>query len=91
MYTIQEVKKQLDMLIKKARVDMYKLCQSKLIHWYDLCLRGQYSQILSRPLVNCLSDSFRKEFPHSIALTEFLAERNYPPLDKLSDNWQILG
>jgi type II restriction enzyme len=67
------------------------VCQSELINWYDLCLRGKYAQILSQPLINCLSDSFRKEFPHSIALTEFLAERNYPPLDTLNENWRIIG
>lgn len=51
--------------------------ESELIAWYDRCLKGKFSNELAKPLLKCLTDSFRKEFPHSVALADFLEEREY--------------
>jgi type II restriction enzyme len=62
--------------------------ESELIDWYERCLRGRFSSLLAIPLLNCLSDSFKKEFPHSIALAKFLEEREYLKIDiAKNDTW----
>ncbi|PSF38754.1 HaeII family restriction endonuclease [Aphanothece hegewaldii CCALA 016] len=51
--------------------------ESELISWYDRCLKGKFSNELAKPLLECIANSFRKEFPHSVALADFLEERKY--------------
>jgi type II restriction enzyme len=53
-------------------------------------LRGEFSNLLAKPLLQYLSDNFRKEFPQSIALIDFLEERKYLKLKiKDDDIWAI--
>lgn len=66
------------------------ILESELINWYNRCLRGEFSNLLAKPLLQYLSDNFRKEFPQSIALIDFLEERKYLKLKiKDDDIWAI--
>lgn len=51
--------------------------ESELVQWYERCLRGQFSEQLAIPLLECLANSFRTEFPQTNAILEFLGERQY--------------
>lgn len=53
------------------------LRESELLNWYELCLRGKYSDRLAAPLLQLLKEGFRAEFPLSENISDFLIERGY--------------
>lgn len=55
--------------------------ESELIHWYELCLRGRFADRLATPLLDRLRTGFEAEFPQSVNIADFLAERGYLDLD----------
>ena len=61
--------------------------ESELIEWYELCLRGKFSDILSPILMKLLIESFEVEFPEASEISEFYLERNYAEI-KPSELWQ---
>jgi DNA (cytosine-5)-methyltransferase 1 len=65
--------------------------ESELIEWYELCLRGKFSSILSPILIKLLIESFEIEFPEASnqanKITEFCITRGYAE-NKPSTLWQ---
>ena len=61
--------------------------ESELIEWYELCLRGKFSDTLSPILMKLLIESFEAEFPEASEISEFYLERNYAEI-KPSKLWQ---
>ncbi len=61
--------------------------ESELIEWYELCLRGKFSDTLSPILMKLLIESFEVEFPEASEISEFYLERNYAEI-KPSELWQ---
>lgn len=65
--------------------------ESELIQWYELCLRGKYSDIMSPILISLLIKSFEVEFPEASneanKLTEFCKIRGYTE-NKPSNLWK---
>ncbi len=65
--------------------------ESELIEWYELCLRGKFSALLSPILMKLLIESFEVEFPEACdranKITEFCQERGYTEI-KPSELWQ---
>ena len=51
--------------------------ESQLIEWYELCLRGKFSDTLSPVLIELLIESFEAEFPEASEIAEFYQERGY--------------
>ena len=49
--------------------------ESELIEWYELCLRGKFSDTLSPILMKLLIESFEVEFPEASEISEFYLER----------------
>jgi DNA (cytosine-5)-methyltransferase 1 len=65
--------------------------ESELIEWYELCLRGKFSSILSPILIKLLIESFEIEFIEASnqanKITEFCRTRGYAE-NKPSNLWQ---
>lgn len=62
--------------------------EEDLAKWYERCLRGKYASVLASKLLERLSAEFKKEFPQSAAIVDFLEERKY--LDVQSpERWGI--
>ncbi|MEL4898112.1 HaeII family restriction endonuclease, partial [Crocosphaera sp. Alani8] len=61
--------------------------ESQLIEWYYRCLRGNFSQQISQPLMNLLQQSFAEEFPEVTEIREFYQERQYTDI-QLPQMWQ---
>jgi type II restriction enzyme len=53
------------------------ICESDLARWYKLCMQGNFSSLLATNLLDRLQAGFAAEFPQSLALQDFLAERDY--------------
>ena len=51
------------------------IVQSQLAEWYDLALRGDFSERLGNYLLNSLRQEFRNEFPFSETLEPFYNKR----------------
>lgn len=60
--------------------------ESELIEWYELCLRGKFSILLSPILMRLLIESFEAEFPEASEISEFYQERGYAEI-KPSELW----
>ena len=60
--------------------------ESELIEWYELCLRGKFSDTLSPILMKLLIESFEVEFPEASEISKFYLER-YAEI-KPSKLWQ---
>lgn len=53
------------------------IIQSQLAEWYDLALRGNFSNRIGNDLLNSLRQEFRNEFPFSKTFEPFYNERGY--------------
>ncbi len=57
------------------------ITDSQLIVWYERCLRGNYASVLAQPLLQRLVNEFKREFPQSMGVVEFLEERRYTEIE----------
>ncbi len=55
--------------------------ESQLAQWYELSLRGRFSDRLAWPLIEQLREGFRAEFPQTATMAEFFERRGYLHLD----------
>lgn len=51
--------------------------ETHLVDWYERCLRGNFREQLSVPLLRRLTEGFNYEFPQTKTLTDFIRERGY--------------
>ncbi len=51
--------------------------ESQLAQWYELSLRGRFSDRLAWPLIEQLREGFRAEFPQTATMAEFFERRGY--------------
>jgi len=73
--TIQTISKQ----ISWGRRVRGMVNESKLVEWYERCMRGKFSERLAGPLLRRLLDGFKSEFPQiqDDGISRFLKERGY--------------
>ncbi|MCM1077081.1 MAG: HaeII family restriction endonuclease [Bacteroides sp.] len=57
--------------------------EDDLVGWYDKALRGQYSDILSKPLLESLAEEISMEFPSVEYVPDVLKERGYDMVNQL--------
>ncbi|MBD5186697.1 MAG: HaeII family restriction endonuclease [Bacteroidales bacterium] len=62
------------------------ITESDLILWYEKALRGKYSNILAKPLLNSLAEEISLEFPSIEELPESLKKRRY---DKVNERFWL--
>lgn len=61
--------------------------ESQLAQWYELSLRGRFSDRLAWPLIEQLREGFRAEFPQTATMAEFFERRGYLHLNP-PDFWR---